>query len=767
MRKLAGLFVVCLIGLISQSAIAQQGLSANVEAVENGVAFHLTNTGDSPISILRWETPFENELTQDIFAVVPSSNGKPDRFARRAEYSGRVLKRGNPGIDDYLVIDPGATVSAEVALAEYYELAADGLHTAQFTGSFTLESLSFGRRTVHSHSQRDPKAGGIETEAVAVHLVAPPKAAFAVAGGFNSCSAEQQAQLPLDLDASEQITLEALAAMQNLPVNERAGSPRYLHWFGAYSEQRYNRVMDTYRNAADRMADGSVEFNCNCNEQFFAFVFPIDPFKVYLCNAYWQADRFGTDSRAGTILHELSHFPEVAGTRDFAYGAVTTANLALSNPVNAVNNADTIEYFAENTPFREISAGEAEVVAPVLADYQVLQLGTPVSGSLNVNDSAFFEVSGADFVELTSLSGDADLFIYSTAARDNLLCRSESSGNTDRCDLSVASTAYIEVFGFSQSTFSIVAAPSAPVVSQQLVLGETITRSVSAGQDMYFVVNGAEIVEIESLTGDADLYVHSDEARTAETCSSLAFSEETVFDSCELSGDTAYITVHGFTDADFTVAARSITTAVVEADPVEVDVTLDADGGSEVDVPEVVTTDVPEVATTDAPEVTTTDVPEVVTTDAPEVTTTDVPEVVTTDIPEVTTTDAPGVTTTDVSEVVETNVSDAGATDVPTTVDEADTTDAVEVSANDVNEVETTDTDAGGVATADENAVGDEPDSTVVTTVTGNGGNLADDAVESGGSGGGVASIGLLAMLTTLLCYRRRTVASIKNIRAV
>ena len=315
----------------------------------------------------------------------------------------------------------------------------------------------------------------------------------------------------------------------------------------------------------------------------------------------------------------------------------------------------------------------------------------------------------------------------------------------------------------------------APVVSQQLVLGETITRSVSAGQDMYFVVNGAEIVEIESLTGDADLYVHSDEARTAETCSSLAFSEETVFDSCELSGDTAYITVHGFTDADFTVAARSITTAVVEADPVEVDVTLDADGGSEVDVPEVVTTDVPEVATTDAPEVTTTDVPEVVTTDVPEVTTTDapevvttdVPEVVTTDIPEVTTTDAPGVTTTDVSEVVETNDSDAGATDVPTTVDEADTTDAVEVSANDVNEVETTDTDAGGVATADENAVGDEPDSTVVTTVTGNGGNLADDAVESGGSGGGVASIGLLAMLTTLLCYRRRTVASIKNIRAV
>ena len=40
----------------------------------------------------------------------------------------------------------------------------------------------------------------------------------------------------------------------------------------------------------------------------------------------------------------------VAGTDDLGYGQTNARNLASTDPVKALNNADNHEYFAENTP---------------------------------------------------------------------------------------------------------------------------------------------------------------------------------------------------------------------------------------------------------------------------------------------------------------------------------------------------------------------------------------------------------------------------------
>jgi peptidyl-Lys metalloendopeptidase len=58
----------------------------------------------------------------------------------------------------------------------------------------------------------------------------------------------------------------------------------------------------------------------------------------------------GTDSKGGTLVHEMSHFTVVAGTDDLAYGQQAAAQLAISDPNKAINNADSHEYFGENTP---------------------------------------------------------------------------------------------------------------------------------------------------------------------------------------------------------------------------------------------------------------------------------------------------------------------------------------------------------------------------------------------------------------------------------
>ena len=52
----------------------------------------------------------------------------------------------------------------------------------------------------------------------------------------------------------------------------------------------------------------------------------------------------------GTIIHEMTHFTITADTDDAAYGQADCKALAISNPGNAVNNADSHEYAAENTP---------------------------------------------------------------------------------------------------------------------------------------------------------------------------------------------------------------------------------------------------------------------------------------------------------------------------------------------------------------------------------------------------------------------------------
>ena len=305
-------------------------------------------------------------------------------------------------------------------------------------------------------------------------------------------------------------------------------------------------------------------------------------------------------------MHELSHFPQIGGTSDFAYGQTVASNLASNNPNNAVLNADSIEYFAENTPFMEISAGETTPLQ--LTEYQSLEPGVSVAGEVAEGETALYQVSGADFVELTTIEGDADLFVFSTPARNELLCSSDSTGTTDTCELSGISTVYIVVVGFTESSFNLVAVPNEvlAVVSEELVLGETLTGTVALDEEHYFSVSGADFIELTSLTGDADLYLFSDAARQNLICIANAFRSESVLDSCEISFDTVYAIVYGFTRSDYTLVAESFD--IVSVAPVVAEITeepavvLEQSPGVVEEVPVVVTESVT-ASVTEAPSV--------------------------------------------------------------------------------------------------------------------------------------------------------------------
>ena len=99
------------------------------------------------------------------------------------------------------------------------------------------------------------------------------------------------------------------------------------------------------------MDTAAVTFDCGCKKKnVYAYVYANQPYTIYLCGVFWSAPMTGTDSKAGTLIHEMSHFNVVASTDDWAYGQTAAKNLASTDPVKAIDNADSHEYFAENNP---------------------------------------------------------------------------------------------------------------------------------------------------------------------------------------------------------------------------------------------------------------------------------------------------------------------------------------------------------------------------------------------------------------------------------
>jgi Lysine-specific metallo-endopeptidase len=78
----------------------------------------------------------------------------------------------------------------------------------------------------------------------------------------------------------------------------------------------------------------------------YAYVDPDEAdHNIYLGGAFWKASTKGYNSKAGTIIHELSH--RVHGTDDHEYGKADAKRIAKEDPALATTNADNYEYLAE------------------------------------------------------------------------------------------------------------------------------------------------------------------------------------------------------------------------------------------------------------------------------------------------------------------------------------------------------------------------------------------------------------------------------------
>lgn len=131
-------------------------------------------------------------------------------------------------------------------------------------------------------------------------------------------------------------------------------------WFGDDSPEVQQKMLDRIDKQITKlssMGDANFERANAMNRDAYAYVYPNDDTKIYLGDPFWRAPATGKDSKAGTLVHEMSHYKSVSGTSDHAYGEQNCEDLAIADPEAAQDNADSFEYFMEhmdgsnNAPF--------------------------------------------------------------------------------------------------------------------------------------------------------------------------------------------------------------------------------------------------------------------------------------------------------------------------------------------------------------------------------------------------------------------------------
>ena len=327
-------------------------LRISMMSLGNGsVEVMVTNTSRKTARVPKWQLP-STVAESNLFAI--------SRDGEEVRYEGRMIKRATPTAADFAILRPGQSHKVTVDLSEAYDLSKTGAYSITFGAPLQYASMSGGAMLKQANglpmiAQSAPLQVWVEggaptpTQRLRVTAAAKPVGPTAVVNGVNyvGCTSSRTTSAGTAVNSARTYSENAKGYL-----NTGATGPRYTTWFGAYTSSRYATAKQHFA-AIDAAIDqnaGQVTINCGCSQNYYAYVYPTQPYQIYVCNAFWSAPNTGTDSKAGTLIHEMSHFNVVAGTDDWAYGQSAAKSLAISNPTKALDNADSHEYFAENTP---------------------------------------------------------------------------------------------------------------------------------------------------------------------------------------------------------------------------------------------------------------------------------------------------------------------------------------------------------------------------------------------------------------------------------
>jgi peptidyl-Lys metalloendopeptidase len=312
------------------------------------VRFTARNTSSSTVNVLSRDLP---RARQSGAILAMTRDGAP------VPYRGKMVKYAAPTAADYIRIPAGGTYGVTVDLADDYDLSRPGTYTVALASTqvramrgatAALQDtvrVEVGRGTVRTDIgiRGSGKPFGTSVAPTSTERV-QTAAGYAVTIAYRGCSSSEKSALKQAVSDAAQFSGKSDAWIAANPT----GGGTYLTWFGSYNSSRFAHVTSEYSHITNELTSKALTLDCTSNDSAYAYVYPDDPYVIYLCRAYWPAPARGYDSKAGTLIHESSHFTVNGGTDDHVYGRTAAKQLAKSNPGNAVDNADNYEYFAES-----------------------------------------------------------------------------------------------------------------------------------------------------------------------------------------------------------------------------------------------------------------------------------------------------------------------------------------------------------------------------------------------------------------------------------
>ncbi|TFK65279.1 peptidyl-Lys metalloendopeptidase [Pluteus cervinus] len=298
----------------------------------------VTNTGDETLKLLKDPLSPLSTLPANTFRIEGTTGAVPAFVGIKAKYlPARAAKSQDPSV--FTVLAPGQSVEVYHDLSQAYNFAPSG------AGAYSFEA----RNTFYY----------VKDNGEVASLKADSEAQFTTLSGtlsvspqirkrvnYNSCSQSQQSEIAATIPGVVQYATGAYSYLEA----HNASTTRYNSWFGAYSASNHDIVSSHFKNISSSDFN-SFTFDCSCTEAGTYAYANLEHFgHITLCGMFWQVPTTGTDSKAGTIIHESSHFFENGYTEDYTYGQPHCRALAQNDPSKAVMNADSHEYFAENNP---------------------------------------------------------------------------------------------------------------------------------------------------------------------------------------------------------------------------------------------------------------------------------------------------------------------------------------------------------------------------------------------------------------------------------
>jgi len=279
-------------------------------------------------------------------------------------YTGRMSSRALPAAveeaqSEFITLNGGETITVEVDVSKGYQLEANSTYEVSldaflnfFEGTFD-ELVKKTHKTKLLSSTNSNSSSGIPLSLApltsqVVQIFSQHASKPHLQMGFNpNCNQDIRNRFWALYSPASQNTNNALSYLQRAQCDFH-----YNLYFGFYQgTNRWATASWHFQNIKRNIDIQSFAITCEttCQQYVVAFVYPNDrSHLIHLCAWLFQQP---VDFQGSTLIHELAHFDDVAGTRDHGYGEEAARNLARTNPDMALNNAENHGLFAKIKPY--------------------------------------------------------------------------------------------------------------------------------------------------------------------------------------------------------------------------------------------------------------------------------------------------------------------------------------------------------------------------------------------------------------------------------